>query len=178
MKETQPLTDLGSVVGHRRVDENNEDYSSKEIRSINAFNLAQPRKRTPKVSSHRRHPPSNEMNEPLKVVFPARSNMLRDICFWSIDFHIYSAFGSFSGGKGVGGFGSHLQKKEEVLQLPGGGLSFNGLGLAVVLLTLLIVLFRLYSGHQSGQQWHLATGKQRAQREQSSFNGFPAVGQV
>lgn len=34
--------------GYRRVDENNEDYSSKEVRSNNVLNLAQPRKRTPK----------------------------------------------------------------------------------------------------------------------------------
>ncbi|XP_075878793.1 F-actin-monooxygenase mical2b isoform X2 [Nelusetta ayraudi] len=34
--------------GYRRVDENNEDYSSKEVRSHNVLNLAQLRKRTPK----------------------------------------------------------------------------------------------------------------------------------
>lgn len=35
-----------------RVDENNDDYPSKEVRSNNFLNLALPRKRVPKVSPH------------------------------------------------------------------------------------------------------------------------------
>lgn len=94
-------------------------------------------------------------------------------------------FGYFSGGKGVGEFRSHLQKKEEILQLPGGGLSLKTLRLTIDLICLTLhrtcvnnCVFGSRSGHQSGEQWLLATGKQRAQREQSSFNGFPAVGQI
>lgn len=40
------------------------------------------------------------------------------------------------------------------------------------------VLFVPCSGHQSVQQWLLATRKPRAQRKQSTLNGFPAAGQI
>lgn len=41
------------TAGSRGVDENNEDYPSKEVRSNNnVLNLALPRKRVPKVTPH------------------------------------------------------------------------------------------------------------------------------
>lgn len=43
---------MRSAAGSRGVDENNEDYPSKEVRSNNVLNLALPRKRLPKVTSH------------------------------------------------------------------------------------------------------------------------------
>lgn len=107
--------------------------------------------------------------------------------YWKVlcDTYGFFFFGYFPGGKGVREFRSHLQKKEEILQLPGGGLSLKILRFTIDLICLTLhrtcvnnCVFRSRSGHQSGEQWLLATGKQRAQREQSSFNGFPAVGQI
>lgn len=41
------------TAGSRGVDENNEDYPAKEVRSNNnVLNLTQPRKRVPKVNLH------------------------------------------------------------------------------------------------------------------------------
>lgn len=102
--------------GSRGVDENNEDYPSKEVKSNNnVLNFALTRKRVPKVTLRR----SASLFVPSVCFIPT--------CYWLVMTVTYSDFfpcSLFLGREEARRYRPHLQKKAEVL-FGGGLLAYN-----------------------------------------------------